>query len=77
MDHDNLRPLGRVIQVQNPDTSVVQTTYAGKTATVKDEADKFRELTTDALGRLVQVREDPSGLNYATIYGYDLLDNLN
>ena len=31
---------------------------------------------TDALGRLKEVYEDPSGLNYLTSYSYDVLDNL-
>lgn len=31
---------------------------------------------TDALGRLIEVYEDPNGLNYPTTYNYDVLDNL-
>jgi RHS repeat-associated protein len=33
-------------------------------------------LTKDALGRLVNVVEDPNGAAYTTAYGYDALDNL-
>jgi len=31
---------------------------------------------TDALGRLIKVYEDPSGLSFETTYSYDTLDNL-
>lgn len=40
------------------------------------EAGKSRTTYTDGLGRLIQVNEDPSGLNYPTTYGYDGLDDL-
>ena len=41
-----------------------------------DPAGKVRRNHTDALGRLVEVKEDPSGLNYTTKYRYGALDNL-
>jgi YD repeat-containing protein len=41
-----------------------------------DPAGKKREMRHDALGRLVEVVEDPDGLNYRTTYEYDPLDNL-
>jgi len=44
--------------------------------TVTDQAGKARKSVTDALGRLIQVYEDPAGLNYQTTYAYDVLDNL-
>ena len=34
--------------------------------TVRDESAKLRRITTDGLGRLVEVVEDPSVLNYTT-----------
>ena len=59
-----------------PDSSVVTTSYAGNQATVIDQAAKKRKSQTDALGRLVQVYEDPDGANYQTSYQYDPLGNL-
>ncbi|OYW03193.1 MAG: hypothetical protein B7X11_03425, partial [Acidobacteria bacterium 37-65-4] len=43
---------------------------------VTDEAGKVRTSTSDAAGRLTQVVEDPSGLDYLTTYNYDTLDDL-
>ena len=37
---------------------------------------KARRTAADALGRLTQVVEDPSGLGYSTAYDYDVLNNL-
>src|ERR1041385_4000664 len=37
---------------------------------------KQRKSVTDALGRLTNVFEDPSGLNYQTSYTYDVLNDL-
>jgi hypothetical protein len=54
----------------------VNTTYVGNTVTVSDPAGKSRKSVTDALGRLLEVYEDPAGLNYQTAYAYDMLDNL-
>ena len=50
--------------------------YNGYATTVTDPAGKTRKQITDALGRLVEVIEDPGGLNYSTAYEYDPLDNL-
>jgi RHS repeat-associated protein len=68
--------LDRVTMVSQPDTSSINTTYSGNCTTVKDEAGKARESCSDALGRMTQVFEDPSGLNYETDYAYDALGNL-
>jgi RHS repeat-associated protein len=68
--------LGRVISVTTPDSAVVTTSYSGNTVTVTDQTGKARKTVTDGLGRLAQVYEDPSALNYLTSYGYDTLDNL-
>jgi RHS repeat-associated protein len=68
--------LGRTKSVTKPDGSVVSTTYSGNCTTVTDEAAKTRKSCTDGLGRLKQVFEDPSGLNWETDYGYDGLDDL-
>jgi RHS repeat-associated protein len=68
--------LGRVISVTTPDSAVVNSSYSANTATVTDQAGKARKSVTDALGRLVEVDEDPAGANYQTSYSYDVLDNL-
>jgi RHS repeat-associated protein len=54
----------------------VCTSYSGNTTTVTDEAGISRESTTDGLGRLTQVTENPGGLGYVTGYSYDALDDL-
>jgi RHS repeat-associated protein len=68
--------LGRVLTVTTPDNAVVSTSYSGNTVTVTDQAGKARKSVTDALGRLIEVYEDPAGLNYQTSYLYDALDSL-
>jgi len=57
-------------------TGFVTTNYFGNEVTVTDQAGKSRKTVTDALGRLIKVYEDPSNLNYLTIYGYNSLDDL-
>src|SRR5262249_18415998 len=68
--------LDRIIQVTMPDANIVTTSYGGNQTTVTDEAGRSRRSTSDALGRLTSVLEDPNGLNYATTYDYDALGNL-
>lgn len=68
--------LGRSTSTVEPDASSVNTMYSGNTATITDEAGKKRKTQTDAFGRLTNVWEDPSGVNYETDYAYDVLDNL-
>ncbi len=41
-----------------------------------DPGRSSRRICYDALGRLIQVYEDPSGLKYLTSYSYDALDSL-
>jgi RHS repeat-associated protein len=67
---------GRVIVLQTPDGAQVITVYDGNKTTVTDQTGKDRQSTTDALGRVTGVVEDPGGLNYSTAYTYDVLDNL-
>jgi hypothetical protein len=57
-------------------TGSVTTAYNADATTVTDQASKVRVSYVDALGRLVQVVEDPSWLNYQTSYRYDTLDDL-
>jgi len=68
--------LGRFTSVTTPDGAVVSTAYSANTVTVTDQALKKRKSVTDALGRLKEIYEDPTGLNYLTSYQYDTLDNL-
>ncbi|HEX8140050.1 MAG TPA: hypothetical protein VF544_20985, partial [Pyrinomonadaceae bacterium] len=76
--------LGRIISLTTPDGAQVLTAYnavPGSTATgmpvmVTDQAGRKRGSMTDALGRLIQVVEDPQGLNHLTNYEYDVLGNL-
>jgi RHS repeat-associated protein len=81
---------GRVIEVQTfggaglpapwggngASTGTVASSYNASEVTVTDQAGKSRKSVTDALGRLVQVYEDPAGVNYLTSYSYDGLNNL-
>jgi RHS repeat-associated protein len=68
--------IGRPIKVTTADGAHVDTAYNGNQVTVTDQAGKTRRSETDALGRLIKVMEDPSGLNHETTYLYDALDNL-
>jgi RHS repeat-associated protein len=70
--------LSRMTSVTTPDGAVVTTSYSGSTVTVTDQRLNKRSSVSDALGRLIQVTEDPTsgGYNYQTTYGYDVLGNL-
>lgn len=80
--------LGRKTKATNADGSAVRICYVGDLAISRDEAGKWRQSRSDALGRLVEVIEDPasvtcdletnsgSGLGYKTKYSYNALDNL-
>jgi RHS repeat-associated protein len=57
-------------------TGITGTVYDAEWTVVTDPAGKVRKQRRDALGRIVEVVEDPSGLNYSTTYTYDPLDNL-
>jgi len=75
--------LGRVKRVTAPDTAQFQTSYGlsvtgtiGTTKTNTDQANRTRRGITDALGRMVQVIEDPDHQNLTTDYVFDTLGNL-
>ena len=56
--------LSRLITVTAPDDSIVSTNYHGNEVTVTDPMLKKRKSVTDALGRLKQVYEDPTGSSF-------------
>jgi len=68
--------LSRVIKTIKQDQSFTTVTYTDNCTTAVDEAGKSRKSCSDAFGRMTTVYEDPSGLNYATFFSYDALDNL-
>jgi RHS repeat-associated protein len=73
--------LSRTTSVTTPDSAAISSSYSGNSVRVTDQAGKARKSVTDALGRLIEVYEDPNdlnpnGLNYQTSYLYDSLDNL-
>jgi RHS repeat-associated protein len=72
-------PIVRCGSYANP-TSVTWIAYdiddLGNKITITDPAGKVKTQFTDALGNLVKVIEDPTGLNYSTTYSYDVLGNL-
>ena len=75
--------VGRVKQVTFPDNANVLTDYTisetgaiGAKKTITDQAGKKRSGITDALGRIIQVIEDPAGQNLSTDYTFDTLGKL-
>lgn len=72
---DGTQPSSSTCPTTQP-ADTVFTTYSGNSTTVTDEQGKTRERFMDGLGRLTEVIENPSGLNYATNYAYDALNNL-
>src|SRR5215217_2882077 len=57
-------------------TGSITTSYTAETVTITDQAGKQRKSASNALGRVTQLYEDPSGLNYLTSYDYDVFGNL-
>jgi RHS repeat-associated protein len=68
--------IGRTTSITEQDGSIVSTSFSGNTATKTDEAGRQQKAETDALGRLEEVWESPSGYNYPTTYGHDTLGDL-
>lgn len=68
--------LGRSKSQTTADSAQIVTFYSGNLTTVTDQMGKIRCSVADALDRMVQVIEDPSGLAYQTEYTYDALNNL-
>jgi RHS repeat-associated protein len=72
---DGTPPSGGACPTTQP-ANTIFTMYSGNTTTVTDQTGKSRKSVTDSLGRLIQVFEDPVGVNYETDYGYDALNDL-
>ncbi|HEY3938178.1 MAG TPA: hypothetical protein VGL97_12155, partial [Bryobacteraceae bacterium] len=71
--YDSLR---RTTSVTTPDQATVTTSYLGNATTVTDAALHARRSYTGALGNLMEVDEDPGGLNYQTLYTQSVLGDL-
>ncbi len=69
--------LGRVLTATYADGSQETTSYAGDLSTHMDPAGASTTQTVDGLGRIMQVTEDTTGLNIATTYTYDALDDFD
>lgn len=68
--------LGRVLATLTPDSAATTFAYSGSQATVTDPAGKKRRTSTDALGRVAAVVEDPDALAYSTSYQYHVSDQV-
>ncbi len=62
---------GTTKSIVYPEGSATSTAYSGNSTTVTDPQGNARTTLTDALGRMYQVTEDPSGLDYTTAYAYE------
>ena len=72
---DGVLPSGTSCPTVKP-ANTIFTTYSGNSSTSSDPAGNSRKSVSDGLGRLTQIFEDPTGLNYETDYTFDPLDNL-
>jgi RHS repeat-associated protein len=69
--------LDRPRRVITPDGATVWTAYEGPITRVTDAVGRVRQSRADALGRVVEVIEDPGGgLGLRTVYDYDAMDRL-
>jgi len=62
--------------VTTPDGAVATTSYSGNTTTITDQNGKMKVVTSDGLGHISQVAEDPKGLNMVTSYGWSAAGNM-
>ena len=81
---------GEVTKTTFPDGAVSLAAYSGRAVTTRDPANKWKKTSTDALGRLISVVEDPtasiipadgntvsnSGADLTTTYSYNALGSL-
>jgi YD repeat-containing protein len=72
--------LGRSVQVQTPDGASASMSYSADSqheyTLAADQAGHQKKYANNGLGQLLNVWEDPTGLNYTTSYAYDPLNNL-
>jgi RHS repeat-associated protein len=68
--------LNRLTAVTAQDGGVTSTSFSGNCSSTTDQAGKATTKCWNAIGQLISVQEDPSGLNYITNYTYDALGNL-
>ena len=68
--------LGRPVSATHQDGTMATNSYSGTLLTSLDEVGATKQIRYDWAGRIFSVVEDPAGLNYATNYRYDALDNL-
>ncbi len=68
--------LSRPTTVTTADGAIAQTSYAGNTTTIQDQAGHAKKYIYNGLQELAAVYEDPTHLNYATNYQYDPLGDL-
>lgn len=70
-------PIGRTVEVTNPDGTNSTTVYDHWLTTSTDENGHKKDFLSDAFGRTTRAREYQSGAVYATTtYGYDLMSRL-
>ena len=68
--------LGRVIQSSNQPGGDVTTNYSGWNMMIKNGKNIQKDVSQDAYGRIIAVREYDALGNYTTNYSYDALGNL-
>jgi YD repeat-containing protein len=70
-------PMGRPIQIQNPDSTQINRTFDHWNVTETDENGHAKSYAFDASQRLKQVIENNGGSSYSTYYVYSPLGELN
>lgn len=76
----NYDALSRLFSQTQPDGSLINRQFNDANnvycTTISDEVNRSHVECTDGLGRLTQLKEDQTGVNYLTLYTYDALGNL-
>jgi len=68
--------IGRIVRIDNPDSTFSTKTYSDWTVTETDENGHQKAFAMDAYGRLAQVQEKNGIDAYTTSYKYDINDNI-
>ncbi len=69
-------PVGRLLNITNPDGSFKKMAYDHWVSSLYDENSHWKDFTVDAYGSVVSVVEHDSGDSYNTSYEYDSLGRL-